>query len=216
MPHNNVLTPIKFFSEVESLFPLWADPEILVYYSEFCIIIILKRYEGDVLRMLCQRCKKNKGTISYSEIIDGREVGYILCQTCYSEMFGSINTALNNDILAGLFSSSARVKKRIVCPACGMRYSEFELTGLLGCASCYDYFKDELMPYIEKIQGKVEHVGKVGENDIEQELNRKLRMLQEKLENAVREGRYGDAEKINKKISEVREQIDTKEDGRDG
>lgn len=63
------------------------------------------------------------------------------------------------------------------------------------------------MPYIERIQGKVVHVGKVGQDVREQDLTRKLSRLQEDLEKAVRERRYSDAELINSRISEVRKKI---------
>lgn len=156
--------------------------------------------------MLCQRCKKNQATVSYVEEINGEKFGYNLCLKCYTEMFGGFNTAVNNDILAGLFGQPARRRER-TCPVCGTSYSEFERTGLLGCASCYDVFKEELMPYIERIQGKVVHVGKVGQDAREQDLTRKLSRLQEELERAVREKRYTDAQSINLKISEVRRRI---------
>ena len=110
--------------------------------------------------MLCQRCKKNQATVSCVEEINGKKIGYNLCRECYTEMFGSFSSAVNNDILAGLFGQPAKRHARI-CPVCGTVYSDFERTGLLGCASCYDVFKEELMPYIERIQGRVVHVGKV-------------------------------------------------------
>ena len=156
--------------------------------------------------MLCQRCKKNPATVIYEEVINGEKFGYHLCGECYAEMFGAFSSAVNTDILAGLFGQPARRRAR-TCPVCGTAYSDFERTGLLGCASCYDVFKEELMPYIERIQGKVVHVGKVGQDAREQDLMRTLSRLQEELERAVRERRYSDAEKINVKISDVRKRI---------
>lgn len=156
--------------------------------------------------MLCQRCKKNQATVSCVEEINGKKIGYNLCRECYTEMFGSFSSAVNNDILAGLFGQPAKRHARI-CPVCGTVYSDFERTGLLGCASCYDVFKEELMPYIERIQGRVVHVGKVGQDAREQDLTRKLSRLQEELELAVRERRYADAQRINLKISEVRKRM---------
>ena len=156
--------------------------------------------------MLCERCGKNPATVSYMEEINGNKVGYNLCEKCYSEFFGSFNSSVDNDILAGLIGQSPRKRIRS-CPVCGASYSDFERTGLLGCAACYDVFKEELMPYIERIQGRVVHVGKVGQDAREQDLTRKLSRLQEELELAVRERRYADAQRINLKISEVRKRM---------
>ncbi|MCD8372545.1 MAG: hypothetical protein LUD27_04520 [Clostridia bacterium] len=147
----------------------------------------------------------------YEESINGKSVSCRLCQSCYSEMFASLHNAVNNDILAGLFGSTPKPRKT-QCPVCGMRYSEFERTGLLGCPACYDIFKDELMPYIERIQGKVEHVGKVGVNSREQELTAKLKELQEKLETAMREGRNADAQKIYAQMANVISLMSGRED----
>ncbi len=137
--------------------------------------------------------------------LNGEKVGYALCASCYAEMFGSINSA-NSDIMAGLLGQPQR-KRLHTCPVCGMAYSEFERTGLLGCAACYDVFKEELMPYVRRIQGKTEHVGKVGLNVGEQELTRTLSRLQEELEQAVRDGKYAVAARINDRISDVRKRM---------
>ena len=156
--------------------------------------------------MLCTRCKKKEATKIFIEMVNGKKVGYSYCDKCYAEMFGDLNSSLDSDVLDGILDQPKR-KRVNVCPMCGMTYSEFERTGLLGCAVCYDVFKENLMPYIERIQGKVEHVGKVGQDAREQELTRKLSKLQEALEKAVREKRYPDAEKINAEIFEVRQRI---------
>ena len=157
-------------------------------------------------RMLCQRCKKRPATANFIEIHDGKKVGYNLCDECYNEMFGSLNNSVNSDVLAGLFGQSKR-KRPGVCPVCGMEYSEFERTGLLGCAACYDVFKADLMPYIERIQGKVVHVGKVGQDASTHDLTRKLSHLQEELEKALHERRYSAAESINRRIAELSKKL---------
>ena len=178
--------------------------KLAAFYILLKKIVSNRRYKGKY--MLCERCGKNPATVSYMEEINGNKVGYNLCEKCYSEFFGSFNSSVDNDILAGLIGQSPRKRIRS-CPVCGASYSDFERTGLLGCAACYDVFKEELMPYIERIQGKVVHVGKKGQNLHEQELTRSLSKLQEELERAVRERRYPDAERINTRIRAVRTKI---------
>ena len=152
--------------------------------------------------MLCQHCKKNKATVSYTGIINGKEFGYNLCKLCYAQMFGSFETVANNDILPSLFGLAP--KKRRACPVCGTTYADFERTGLLGCPSCYDVFKEELIPYIERIQGKTQHVGKVGVDVREQDVTRRLSHLQEELEKAVKERRYADAGRIYSQMDSIK------------
>lgn len=151
--------------------------------------------------MLCQRCKHNEATVNYVEIVNGNKFESHLCPYCYAELYGELNSKSAGDIWAGLFGDSAPAKK--VCPVCGLSYADYERTGLLGCASCYDVFKDELIPSIRRIQGKVKHVGKAADNRDEFGLHRKLKSLQEKLETALREKRYYDAGKLNAEIKEI-------------
>lgn len=93
------------------------------------------------------------------------------------------------------------------CPVCGTTFSDYERTGLLGCASCYDVFKDSLLPVIGRIHGKTEHVGKAGTNSDEHGLHRRLKALQEQLETALREKRFNDADELNRRIYAISKTI---------
>ena len=155
--------------------------------------------------MLCQHCKKYPATVNYVEKVNGKTFEFHLCNFCYADLYGELNDKINTDIWAGLFGSPSPRKKS--CPVCGTTYADYERTGLLGCASCYDVFKEELLPSILRIQGKVEHVGKVGQNSDEFGLLRRLTELQEKLEEALREKRYGEADKLNRQIDSIKKRM---------
>ena len=155
--------------------------------------------------MLCQRCKKNPSTVNYVEIINGEKFESHLCARCYAELSGDLNSKINNELWAGLFG--APVPEKRACPVCGTRYADYERTGLLGCASCYDYFKEDLLPSIQRIQGKVTHVGKVGKNNDDFGLHRKLKSLQEELEVALRNRNYLEADRLNKQIKEINKKL---------
>lgn len=155
--------------------------------------------------MLCQNCKKNIATINSVNIINGEKFESHLCAMCYAALYGEFNSKANADILTGLFGSPP--SRRKVCKVCGTSYEDYERTGLLGCASCYDVFKEELMLSIENIQGKTTHVGKVGENNDELGLHRTLKTLQEQLEGALREKRFEDAGRLNRRISAITKKL---------
>ncbi len=157
---------------------------------------------------ICQHCKKREATHSYTSIINGVAIESKLCDECYLEIYGSIDGAFSmwSDILQ---SPRRATEKRCVC---GMRFSDYERTGLLGCASCYDVFKEELVPHIMKIQGDINHVGKVGKNYTSHELTREINDLQQKLERAVREKNYGEADKLNKRIIGLNKRLNGGED----
>ncbi|MDE6585794.1 MAG: hypothetical protein K2K80_03840 [Clostridia bacterium] len=151
--------------------------------------------------MLCQRCKKNVATKLSVEIIDGERFESFICDRCSLELGGEfINADFNDNACAWLFGSSA---PRKACPVCGTTYADYEKTGLLGCPSCYDVFKEELLPAIDAIHGKVVHIGKVGTNKDEMGLHRRLKSLQEQLELAMKEKRFVDAGMLNRRIREI-------------
>lgn len=60
-------------------------------------------------------------------------------------------------IREGSRSELSRVK---VCPTCSATIDDILETSYVGCATCYDFFREELLPVIMKIQGAEEHVGK--------------------------------------------------------
>lgn len=151
--------------------------------------------------MLCQHCKKNTATVNYVEIINGDRFESHLCEMCYAVLCGELNSKSNNDAWADLFGVNTTAQK--VCSVCGTKFSDYERTGLLGCASCYDMFKEELMPVIQRIQGKVDHVGKATSNHDDFGLHRRLKTLQEQLEQAIKERRYAEANRLNKQIKEI-------------
>lgn len=150
--------------------------------------------------MLCQRCKKNTATERYVEVINGEKFESCLCAKCSAELSGDLNSKLGGNVCAWLFGSSAPKK---VCPVCKTTYADYERNGLLGCASCYDVFKEELTPAIRAIHGKTSHVGKAGSNNDAFGLHRKLGTLQQQLETALREKRFGEADRLNKRIYEI-------------
>ena len=151
--------------------------------------------------MLCSRCKKNEATVEMVQVINDKRFESRLCPMCYAEMYGGLHSTANVDLLASLLGNGARHTK--TCPVCGLSYGEYEKTGLLGCASCYDVFKEQLVPVIKRIQGKTEHVGKVGTNNDELGLHRRLKSLQEQLERALREKRFKDAGNLKGQISVI-------------
>lgn len=153
--------------------------------------------------MLCQYCKKNPVTVSYTENINGKKSEFRLCSECYLKICGEADEKLK-DVFSFFDTPKRRVKS---CAVCGTTYADYERTGLLGCASCYDMFKDELIPSVLKIQGKTEHVGKRGGKQDDLLLNVKLKNLQVRLEQALRDKRFGEADALNRQIAGIKKTL---------
>lgn len=109
---------------------------------------------------LCERCKK-KAAQTYIRNAGGKEVRLHLCPDCYAELY----PVGEDSFFASLLGSSVPAEK--TCPACGTSFSSFRSTGLLGCAHCYTAFREELIPTIQYLQGRIRHTGKAQSTDAE-------------------------------------------------
>jgi protein arginine kinase activator len=103
----------------------------------------------------------------------------------------------DSDPNQGTAARQAGVSRK-TCPDCGMTYARFRKTGILGCASCYDAFGDQLAPLIERAQNAgTHHTGKAPRRSgksIDQQLLRQRLIRQ--LDEAVEAEQYERAAKI--------------------
>ena len=118
--------------------------------------------------MLCQECKQRQASVHLTKIINDHKTEAHLCEECARQREDLINiTPFSvNDLIASFmdmgkahptFEKLAPSK----CAVCGMDYNQFKKIGRLGCQECYKYFGNELNPVLLKIQGRIEHTGKV-------------------------------------------------------
>lgn len=168
--------------------------------------------------MLCDNCKKNKATVHITKIINGIKQEFDLCEKCAKD-FGGLNFTGQIDlsapftfqsILGGLIdyiNSSANKSEKsvdIACPKCGTTYSEFKKSGLVGCSECYNSFKSTLLPVIKRVQGNIEHNGKIpvkaGKDIIEK---KRILKLKEELQEAVAKEEYERAAEIRDEIKGI-------------
>ena len=104
------------------------------------------------------------------------------------------------------------------CPVCGGTIEEFRKTGLLGCAHCYEAFREELTSTVLHIQGSAVHAGRppVTATDERYDSLRKLANkradLRERLDSAIREGRYAEADKLQAQLKEIHHKLYRGED----
>ncbi|MGG7179003.1 UvrB/UvrC motif-containing protein [Clostridium paraputrificum] len=142
--------------------------------------------------MLCEKCNKKVATIHIIKFINSEKSKLWLCDDCAKEISDvpllsslgkSENLSLQN-ILGGLFESLEKSgnkssKIEVVCKKCGLTYSQYKKSGQLGCSECYDSFSDSLKPVIKRLQGDLEHIGKIprktGNKFIEKKRINKLR-----------------------------------------
>lgn len=114
--------------------------------------------------MKCDSCNKT-ATIHLTEIKNGKKLEKHLCEQCAALSEGlpvkshtPINELLTNFVLA----HSGLQKDAANCEHCGINWTEFRQTGLLGCAHDYQLFEKDLSPLLQKAhEGATHHLGKV-------------------------------------------------------
>lgn len=156
------------------------------------------------LNMLCSTCNEREGTHRVGK--EGEQELW-LCEECFALLGDAANHAGESpDFFVSFLQPKKSVGKE--CPVCGTTLKDYARTGLVGCAACYDTFREELIPAIRRIHGKTTHKGKrpLGSGSSFELLNEQKRLRAE-LECAVREKRLKDAEKLNHDIRVISDLI---------
>ena len=155
----------------------------------------------------CKTCKKAIATIFVADLEGWGVVGeQHLCSAC-AEQAGVIpaKQPLKLDLqdLFGLTEGKPRrggsKTEDHACPGCGMSLSDFKVRGRLGCPRCYEVFRDELMPLLQRIHESQTHTGRLPGTLAEAPAGpdeHELSDLRRRLEDAVRGERYEEAARL--------------------
>jgi protein arginine kinase activator len=167
--------------------------------------------------MTCEMCKQNPATVHIVRVVSGVKQEMNICESCAKSSQGlsfegmmKLDTPFTfQNILSGLVeyinqSPNSIRNTEATCPHCGTTYSEFKQVGLLGCGDCYKSFSQIVMPVIKRVQGNVEHVGKIPVK-AGKEIMEKRRMLglKEELQKAVLAEEYERAAELRDRIREL-------------
>ena len=114
--------------------------------------------------MKCERCNK-PATVHLTEIQAGKQIVKHLCEQCATQndalvpkAHAPINELLTNFVLA---HSGLQKEGTSTCDQCGITWSEFRQSGLLGCEHDYTAFEKELSPLLQRAHDNgTHHVGK--------------------------------------------------------
>ncbi|MBE5770261.1 MAG: UvrB/UvrC motif-containing protein [Clostridia bacterium] len=145
--------------------------------------------------MLCEECGKQPAEVVLTTVVNGQSTTRHLCRECVKKYkAGDIQA-----VLAAVLSTMAQKQQTpdITCPNCGETYAEFQKSGMLGCAECYQAFRKELTPLITRVQGRAQHAGRrppVSEE--EQARINEMESLRARMEAAVAEENFEEAAKL--------------------
>lgn len=160
----------------------------------------------------CTACQKAIATIVIMDLSEGAVTGsQHVCPAC-AELLG-IGTPkapkYAPELLEDLLSTKpgrGRGKPQEVCPGCGMTPADFRSKGRLGCPRCYDAFRGELMPLLQRIHESQSHRGRLPAVLPEPQTATDQRTLSEvrrRLEEAVRGERYEEAARLRDELRKL-------------
>lgn len=166
--------------------------------------------EGTTFRMvMCERCNENKATVHLTRIEQKKKREFHLCETCARQQGVlsvkggfSVQGFLDELAESGTTKSTPAAPKTPPCPSCGLTWATFRTTGRLGCPEDYEHFQSELVPLIEKIHEKSQHVGKVPAT-LSERLDRRqlIAGLRAEQERAIAEENYEKAAELRDRLA---------------
>lgn len=151
----------------------------------------------------CTACQKALATVVIMDLSDGAVTGQQhVCQACADHLGVGVPKMpkyapeLIEDLLSGIQHGRSRSKATAACAGCGMTPAEFRSKGRLGCPRCYESFRGELLPLLQRIHESQTHRGRlpgVLATEPPPPDERQLSEVRKRLEEAVRGERYEEA-----------------------
>ncbi len=149
--------------------------------------------------MLCEECGERQAEVLVTTVVGGESVTRHLCRECLKKYQAGDLQAVLAAVLA--LMTQKEKQPEITCPHCGMAFSEFEKSGMLGCAECYQAFRAQLTPLITKVQGRAQHAGRRPRLSAEeQERQQKIEALRTQMEAAVAVENFEEAARLRDEI----------------
>jgi protein arginine kinase activator len=118
-------------------------------------------------------------------------------------------TGLLSGFLEAVKNSEVKqVEPDIKCSRCGMSYATFKKIGLLGCAHCYEEFREPLLQLLNRIHGNTQHAGRVpGGEDSSISVKLNIERLKQDLVRAIANEEYETAAGLRDRIRALSAQL---------
>lgn len=175
--------------------------------------------------MKCERCAKAEASVKITRVHDGIPSQVLLCQSCAAESSPYQKQALEKNasldhLLKELLASQQKghvatgegaqkhVEEGLSCPSCGIDYTLYRATGMLGCPDCYDAFTDELEADLMRLQRATRHVGGDESPAIRgAEIQRRLVAMREELHQAIEDEDFTRAAYLRDEIAQTEKEL---------
>lgn len=114
----------------------------------------------------CMKCGQ-PATHKFTKVEKGQIYDIFLCAEHAAEMSPYQKPKIPlSDILEGLFKQESKQKSGVTapvnlrCQSCGLQFEHYKKNLLLGCADCYIFFREFLIPDLRRFHGDTHHFGR--------------------------------------------------------
>ncbi|MCC5875969.1 MAG: UvrB/UvrC motif-containing protein [Candidatus Sumerlaeia bacterium] len=199
--------------------------------------------------MLCQICNQNESTLKLVKIAPSKAIeGFEVCEECAIKVSPhrrkmARGMSKKNDLTIKHVLQSLIMQEKSgispldnddepTCSECGLSFSMYRASYMLGCPACYDAFGEQLLTDIRKIHGSTHHKGdsppapesmgvdqrppreapaprKEPPAPIEPSREEKLETLKAALETAVDAEDFEEAAKVRDQIKVLEDEVDS-------
>lgn len=163
-------------------------------------------------KRLCMKCHQNHASVKFTTIHNGVVEERHLCSQCASATspYQKKHLPQLDEILSGILGVASTEAATTVSPAeptcsnCGLPYSSYRQTLILGCSKCYDSFDKLLVNELRRFHGATRHVGRVPHSQVRrvQEL-RSTEDLKARLTEAVKAEDFALAVQLRDQLKEL-------------
>lgn len=156
--------------------------------------------------MICEKCHKKQATTHIKSVVNGVKQEYNLCSECAATE-GFVANSLTG-MLASMFGDVSKYDALVEskkCSVCGVSFADIAKSGKVGCSECYTTFYDELLPYLKRVHGSINHVGKIPNSAplMVTPKTKTVKDLRQELSRLVAEENYEQAAIVRDKIKEM-------------
>jgi len=176
--------------------------------------------------MICDFCKSNEASIHLIKVINNNVEKINLCMDCvknysffstedfFSDLtkilskFFEIDIKISNKDDSDKLFESVSVNDNKKCSFCNIDLNTIKSIGRVGCANCYNEFRDVLNPIVKTIHGSLEHKGKVpvkSSNDVK--IEKEIRDLKYQLKEEVTVENFEVAAKLRDTIKKLQKKL---------